>query len=1143
MPTASSNPVRSDVPTANDLHSEKVQSPSPDEVPSSTQISLNPHPLLRRREPSGTDDMDDLPSYDLHKTYHDVHSTLNAQEDSADVTDQLLTATGRLDLNTLRVRSDRAFSWFGKSASKAGSATAEVNVLLPSAHVGLKSATIMASSATDYHKEGGPSSIPSSSAVIQKHLSPPATLVPLSWKRGSHTPVPASAVFARKAPPLSLPTLDKYISSLPIVSFPCVRGEEKGKGKESDVKMFAPMDRLASSGKTLADLEHNSRIAPGWKNRDSIFSALSSIVLGVTGSSALASFYSVHGLFDTLQIFALILNTLVSHNSNQDGKWRTLFLVKIPNILALNFASTLTESLVLLIIFMVISGILLYYFHRVTRQCRSLSIPEGQQRVEYPKNPWAAVIVSFLLTVIYLPLSTMAVHVLVWSDDLWVVPNPYINATSFPPSVPVLGPSDQYRAPLDFCWTTTMELNEINYAPVIVILATICFLWLTVWFPIHLYRTIRTVAPVVDPYTELGVLRSRSDMNREYQRLLDRDRNPLCFLYNGFRRGWATYESMFLLAKLTTLLTTAVIDPDNCLFRSLSRSGVQVARQIILVIAMLVYFIFQCVFAPFLNPVNNASEWTSRMNYVLTSAIALGVALDIPGQKILNGVVLYAIYIVTYGLSLYFTIIDMDVMRRVVKRLARRVDFSIDMFSPRVDISSSSPHTKRRIWQEAITTLVLTSPDCEIPKTQAMEFKQARDNEYPPYLLNFAGTPGERLVENLKILREIGSVAYYTAVGLMSGPEHARIRHLEEAIQNHFIGPDCYWKPPAAPIPNCTNFFGNAWWIPFPPTLVIHYDSGSLRVLQEASQFELYVAQNSSHHIQRKREIRIALRALDGQLVTWPYDYTRYVGSREAWCCCGRRYGVQTSIHYRSCVLNIKRSGRLLWEGVDLGSGFTVELTYAKNVKADGSLIGLTDDYDLTQPLARFFALNEQIIAERLPHVEAVLRGYRHHSRWECLWKEDTLTYRSLTSVYDQPQSAVDVAQTILKSERDLRVRELVVNNETVFEISYARFSAVSNSALATWWYIFWDDLWRRNYDTISAMRKYASDFNPHYPTSIAYTPLPRAVLEAFLTQRGLLHKVPKWGDFFYAGFLNKMYLRMNDIVFHGTDGVCSCQY
>jgi len=32
-----------------------------------------------------------------------------------------------------------------------------------------------------------------------------------------------------------------------------------------------------------------------------------------------------------------------------------------------------------------------------------------------------------------------------------------------------------------------------------------------------------------------------------------------------------------------------------------------------------------------------------------------------------------------------------------------------------------------------------------------MTFAQARDSEFPPYLLNFAGTPGERHVENLKV--------------------------------------------------------------------------------------------------------------------------------------------------------------------------------------------------------------------------------------------------------------------------------------------------------------------------------------------------------------------------------------------------------
>ena len=32
-----------------------------------------------------------------------------------------------------------------------------------------------------------------------------------------------------------------------------------------------------------------------------------------------------------------------------------------------------------------------------------------------------------------------------------------------------------------------------------------------------------------------------------------------------------------------------------------------------------------------------------------------------------------------------------------------------------------------------------------------MVFAQGRDSEFPPYLLDFCGTPGERHVENLKV--------------------------------------------------------------------------------------------------------------------------------------------------------------------------------------------------------------------------------------------------------------------------------------------------------------------------------------------------------------------------------------------------------
>lgn len=123
-----------------------------------------------------------------------------------------------------------------------------------------------------------------------------------------------------------------------------------------------------------------------------------------------------------------------------------------------------------------------------------------------------------------------------------------------------------------------------------------------------------------------------------------------------------------------------------------------------------------------------------------------------------------------------------------------------------------------------------------------MTFAQAPDSQYPPYLLNFADSPAERHVENLKarflsatgsfllikvtqILREVGIDAYQLAVALLYGPDFAWYKHLAEKIQRQFIGPDCYWKDPAVQSkPVNTKHFGNAWWIPFPPTLVSNSD-------------------------------------------------------------------------------------------------------------------------------------------------------------------------------------------------------------------------------------------------------------------------------------------------------------------------------
>ncbi|KAH8835302.1 hypothetical protein DL96DRAFT_1702300 [Flagelloscypha sp. PMI_526] len=250
-------------------------------------------------------------------------------------------------------------------------------------------------------------------------------------------------------------TLDKHLASIPRPEF--------ADRQSNYLTMFSPMDKLVASKLSLDDLEHNGKVAPGWRNRSSLLSDALSTVLGAMGSSLITTYYSLTGVANTVQIFALIISTLIPmFPEDIPAYWRELLLGTIPNVLALNFASGVIPSLIFLLVFMCLAGILLYYFRRTMLDCERYKIMEGLQSPK-PSSQWGAILgnhirwthlfelclnassslVTFLLTLIYLPLSTLSVHVLVWSSDLWVVKNPYINATSIPPALPPLGPTER----------------------------------------------------------------------------------------------------------------------------------------------------------------------------------------------------------------------------------------------------------------------------------------------------------------------------------------------------------------------------------------------------------------------------------------------------------------------------------------------------------------------------------------------------------------------------------------------------------------------------------------------------------------------------------------------------------------------------
>jgi len=93
---------------------------------------------------------------------------------------------------------------------------------------------------------------------------------------------------------------------------------------------------------------------------------------------------------------------------------------------------------------------------------------------------------------------------------------------------------------------------------------------------------------------------------------------------------------------------------------------------------------------------------------------------------------------------------------------------------------------------------------------------------------------------------------------------------------------------------------------------------------------------------------------------------------------------------------------------------------------------------------------------ERLKHVQTTLESYRIHHRKEARAKDRVLTYRFLSSVYDQPREPTVLGGSAIEFERDSRVRSLIAENEAVFQATSERLATVSTSQATRWWYIFW---------------------------------------------------------------------------------------
>ncbi|KAM0756390.1 hypothetical protein T439DRAFT_308870 [Meredithblackwellia eburnea MCA 4105] len=943
--------------------------------------------------------------------------------------------------------------------------------------------------------------------------------------------------------------------------------------------IFPPMHLIPPSV-TVTDLKLNRHKSRPLITMAGLISSITDGVIAAEGSSYGIALQTIESFRDIIQLSFPLLPATVLHyrytsvrdvkmmltlimsgsasSVFQKGWYKSLF-IKLPAVVSLDFVSAFGKAVIWLWVFTLITLLSVYELWRFTggrERTKKIDRGEGLDRDfaggkkggattgGFRNSRGYKMTVTFIATSLYLPLSKISIGALAWTSDFWPVPNPYADGNGNPTFVPLGDPATFY-APDQFCWKTTMlrprGVKNFNWAWIIVPVAFSTVIWLTFFLPWRVYRVIKEEVPQVDKFTELG--EQRKNVTAEYERLLDDDPSPFSFLYHEYRRPWAYFKAIYMLVKLLNILLVVLLTKNNCLFRSHTSSNLAIIRESSLLAFMALFLFANTLSKPFINYIQNNSDRVSRISFVLIALIGLLVALNVPGNAALGGGVLIVVQIIAYLFNAYFSLIGTAFAQRVVQRLENRLDFSIDIFSPHLD---GAKHIARRVWQETFTAILLTGPEYKMNNKTQLVFTRADDERVAPQLLGFSGTQAERHIENLKILRSIGLEAYYNEVAKSDTWKGESLSGPQAEVLRYFTGPDIYWKPHnLPPVPLVQSYFGRLDVTPFPFACTFRYDEdpASPLIIIADKDLELLISQNNSDAVLQKCRVRQALRALDGLEVYAPYSETRLIGLSK---------GIEIQLHmdYTVATLSINRNSSVRWQGYNYSSGFNVTFTYQdgqgvdsagqirheQHLTLDGSAFGITSDFILNHNLSKLFRQNQDAIRRRVPLIEGLLSSHRDFFRRLHDSKAHTLSYCFLLDVAGEDSLSKKELEILLRNqERDPRVQNMPATHRASITYLEERMKVVNRSLANQWWFLFFDDLWRRNNGTVTALGSHPEAFSPFYRSSIAFRPMARPQLEAFLRDMGVW-KSDKSSGYFHSGFLNRIYFYLDEILFPHTN-------
>lgn len=790
-----------------------------------------------------------------------------------------------------------------------------------------------------------------------------------------------------------------------------------------------------------------------------------------------------------------------------------------------------------------VSIIIFIYFWRVALRETTDEIREGNEAKTWvqkkKEKPGLVSFLKYTLVVLlsaYLPVSRVAVQILACETSMAKtiksigapVPCTFANTTVT-------------NLPSEFSNYETCDCKAWKEYGILAALAVLMLAIYTVAFPIVCFKIIKRNIPIgstTDPdrrFNADGVMVEYTD--RMYLHDLSNDprqlANPFLMLYNGYERRWAYYKVLQMVFKLVVVIPVIVLWNNIVL------------QTIITLVILAIFSGFSGWSRPFVSKVSDSMDVSGRITAFLTVLFGLigspAVSSRASGTmgNLINAANAINAVVLVWG-SLYGIRAVRQWYRGVmgVLRFSNTVDDRSGTFDRIVRGPKVGPgwdlrlETKHRIWHAFWRSLL----------TKGYKDKSAR--------------LGERLAELERITADVGRYKIVDHFLALLYPGRGALR---QWISDELEGVDVFWDGVShdGHLDSRTGF-GKMYIKAYPFHCVMVYDDSDDYTFIYEKDLDALVARNTDPEIQRRRGVRKALRALEGELVYCPLDrmethsvedgtetYTDKDGHRKS----RTRYSnVQVLMHYTNGRMGIGRASK----GGEAAQGFSPVLHYSDGQgqaraphtgqmkQIHGSCDMGAEALDITNEYRVFGKLemilghpnNSNIIQGKLPSVYAAERQYRRKVADDRDVREMLMSSAFWLHVFDSetiPRSAL--AYYFHNFEQNPDLRSLPEDHSDGLDYLYARMAFVRSHPGCAFWYVFWDDVWTCNNQSMGWSGKKANPelrkhLDPASPSAIAYRPMDRPELEALLSKLGVRSKRRK----FTNEIIDGLYARILEI-------------